>query len=366
MKITVNKAQFLTELQKTLPFVERKTTIPILANFLLVAEHDTLAVSGTNLEQFLTVSMDAAIATEGRCTIPAKKLTDCVKNLKTIEADTITITVKDKWAILSCGPLTVKIPGMAATNYPVTEKFPADSIMIPGSTLAGLIARTSYAIAQAESRYTMNGALLLVKSDRVRMVGTDGHRCAVVSHNGHYDVASEIRALIPTAALGHLATLAGKADVQVSFTETYIFFRSQNWAMVSRKLTGQYPNYEAIMPADYSKRVTLSGKAFKATLGHVAPFADERSKCIRVSFGDGVTLSASNTETGEASERMPADYSGDAVTLGLSAAYLGDILGTLGKDDTIEIRVRDEQSSVLFVPSGDEYDNKCVIMPMRI
>lgn len=368
MKITINKAELLKELQNALPFVERKTTIPILSNFLLVANGDKLQITGTDLDNTITMSMSAAVKTEGTCTVAARKLTDCVKNLKTVDSDTVDITIlTGNWVVVKCGPLTVKLPTMKADNFPTMPKLPEAQFSVPGATLTGLIQRTSFAICTQESRYTLNGALLLVQPDRIHMVATDGHRCANVSHNGHYAITDEFRTLISREGIAKLAKLLGDDAVEISKNDTTLFFKSGNWYMSSRILSGTFPNYAAIMPKDNKGLITMAAKDLKASLTRIAQFSDERSRAVRFTLNSGLVLSASNSETGEASEQVQdASYSGEPLAIGLNADYVLEILGTMGKEDTIRFEFRDANSAVTFVPGGEEYDAKNVVMPMRM
>lgn len=370
MKAMFKKADLLKELQKVQPFVERKATIPILRNFLLIAEQTTVSITGTDLDSTLSVTVDAQVKTEGRCTVPARKLTECIKTLKTIDAADVTIEANEEhFVTVTCGPLNVRIAGMAATNFPSILPFPAESIAsIDGNVLDGLIARTMYAISTEESRYTLNGALLVIKANGVRMVTTDGHRLANVSHAAEYPV-KESRTIVNRAAMTHLHNLIGKTAVEIAKNESCIFFRSGNWTMVSRILTGQFPDYEAVIPKDNHHSAILKASDLKATLGRIGQFADEQSHTIRFDFkpGKDLAVSASCTESGNASETVQADYSGDAVTIGLNANYVLDVLNTIDKAGTLKIQLRDAQSSAMLAPAEDSaYQIQNVLMPMRI
>jgi DNA polymerase-3 subunit beta len=368
MKATFNKTELLKELQKVQPFV-RKTTIPILRNFLLCAKDDTVTITGTDLDSTLSVAIAAQVETEGKCTVPARKLTECIKTLKTIDTADVIIESDDKhFVTVTCGPLNVRIPGMSETNFPTVAAFPEKALVeIAAEVLDGLIARTMYAISTQESRYT-NGALLVITPNGARMVTTDGHRLANVAYATQYDV-KETRTLIARAALAHLQTILGESSVTIAKGESCIFFRAGNWTMVSRILTGQFPNYGAVTPTKNRHSALLKSSDLRATLGRIRQFSDERSRAIKFAFapGKGVTLSASCTEAGAASELVPADYNGDAVTIGLNADYVLDVLGTFDKAGIVNIQLRDAQSAVMLVPAeANEYQAQNIVMPIRI
>src|ERR1700681_1024209 len=183
MEITVSKLELLRELTATQGVVERKTTIPILSNYLFEAAGDKLSLTATDLDLSLRTSCNAKVKKEGACTIPARKLYDYVKLLP--DAD-ITIKLLDNhWVSIRCGRSNTKMVGMAKSNFPSLPVFPtAGVVKIPGQVLRGLIARTCFAISSEESRYTLNGALMLLKPESITMVATDGHRLAHCERSG--------------------------------------------------------------------------------------------------------------------------------------------------------------------------------------
>lgn len=382
MKFKMNKTDLLTLLQKALPFVKRKPTIPIIANFLLDATGDKLTVTGTDLDNSLRLAVSAKVMAEGRCTIPARKLIDILKTLKTAEAADVTVqaeipekpkTGRDDAATcyihLQCGELKVKILGMKAVNYPTLPTFPAvTSFTVPGDVLNGLIERTTYAIAQQEYRYALIAALFIAKADCVSMVTTDGHRLANVKRFGTYGVNEEFRTLIGSKALALLKGLVDDVHVEITKNESTLFFRCGDWTMTSRIVTGQFPNYEDAIPKDCTKEVVFVSAKLKEVLSRVAMFADERSRAVKFNLepDKGLTISASSTELGEASECIAVPYTGEAVSIGFNAEYISDILGTLNKHDQIAMKVKDGNSAAMFVPVAGEFQSQNIVMPMRL
>lgn len=373
MKITVSKTAFASELAKLLPFIERKTTIPILSNVLLTASMDTITMSATDLEVSLRVTMPAKVKKEGTCTIPGRKLADCIKKLKTLPDTEITIEMlENNWISLTCGPLTVKLPGMAATNFPSLPKVPKITTPIDTEILSTLIARTRFAISGEESRYTLNGALLVLRPDSIMMVATDGHRLAHIKCAASA-IDHEIRTLVPRDTIDRLRSLLDNADSKtVAFASDHetktLWFEIDGDILTSRELTGQFPNYEQVLPANQPKRIRLAAAAFTEVLTRVGAFASERSHTIRCELlRDGLKLSASSTESGEASEIIPASYDGAPLIIGLNGNYVLDYLKTYKNGAQVEVQFKDEQSSALFVPvDGQGYDFRTVIMPQPL
>src|SRR6476660_960283 len=329
MEITVSKFELLRELSATQGVVERKTTIPILSNYLFEAASDRLSLTATDLDLSLRTSCNAKVKKEGSCTIPARKLHDYVKLLP--DADITIKLLENHWVSIRCGRSNTKMVGMARSNFPSLPVFPtAGVVKIPAQVLRGMIARTSFAIANEESRYTLNGALMVLKPESITMVATDGHRLAHVERAGEkFDgVSGELKTLIPKKAMDEIKSLLDSTDVEaIDFAkdESTLFFRIGPRLLTSRQLTGQFPNFEAVLPKDNNKSIALHGDELGSAISRVAQFADERSRAVRLKLEKGeIKLSASSTETGESEDSLEVDYNGDLLTIGFNAQYLID------------------------------------------
>src|ERR1700724_1558729 len=286
MEITISKFELLRELAATQGVVERKTTIPILSNYLFEAGGDKLSLTATDLDLSLRTSCDAKVKKEGSCTIPARKLHDYVKLLP--DADITIKVLENHWVSIRCGRSNTKMVGMAKSNFPSLPAFPtAGAVTIPAQILRGLIARTGFAISNEESRYTLNGALMLLKPESITMVATDGHRLAHCERAGEKfeGVSGELKTLIPKKAMDELRSLLDSTDaetIEFAKDESTLYFKIGPRLLTSRQLTGQFPNYEAVLPKDNNKSVTLAGNELSAAISRVAQFADERSRAGRL------------------------------------------------------------------------------------
>src|SRR3974390_2788160 len=262
MEITVSRQDLLRELTATQSVVERKTTIPILSNFLLEAEGDSLNLTATDLDQAIRTSASVKVKKPGACTIPARKLYDYIKLLP--DGDISIKLLENHWVQIRSGRSNTKIVGMARANYPQVPGFPAvTATSIPAIALKTLISRTIFAISNEESRYTLNGALLVLKAESIAMVATDGHRLSFVEKPGESmeGISGEKRVLIPRKALQELQGLLTNTDIEkVEFAddEHTLFFKVGHRTLSTRRLTGQFPNYEAVMPRDNSKFAVVS------------------------------------------------------------------------------------------------------------
>jgi len=371
MELTVSKSELLRELTATQGVVERKTTIPILSNYLFEAAGDKLSLTATDLDLSLRTSCSVKVKKEGSCTIPARKLYDYVKLLP--DADITIKLLENHWVSIRCGRSNTKMVGMARSNFPTLPVFPAAGVVkIPGQALRGMIARTGFAIANEESRYTLNGALMVLKPESITMVATDGHRLAHVERPGEKfeGVSGEMKTLVPKKAMDELKTLLDASDAEtIDFAkdESTLYFRIGPRLLTSRQLTGQFPNYEAVLPKDNSKSIALHGDELGSAISRVAQFADERSRAVRLKLEKGeLKLSASSTETGESEDSLEADYNGEPLTIGFNAQYILDFLKATGPGD-VKLELKDAQSAGQLRPAeSEDYKYRYIVMPMRI
>ena len=370
MEITVSKFELLRELTATQGVVERKTTIPILSNYLFEASGDKLSLTATDLDLSLRTSCTAKVKKEGACTIPARKLYDYVKLLP--DAD-ITIRLLDNhWVSIRCGRSNTKMVGMARSNFPGLPVFPsAGAIKIPAAVLRSMIAKTGFAIANEESRYTLNGALMVLKPESITMVATDGHRLAHIERAGEkFDgVSGEMKTLVPKKAMDELRTLLDSDVETVDFAkdESTLFFRVGPRLLTSRQLTGQFPNYEAVLPKDITKSIMVQGDELGAAISRVAQFADERSRAVRLRLEKNeLKLSASSTETGESEDSLEVAYNGEAMSIGFNAQNLLDFIKAVGSGE-VKLELKDAQSAGQLRPAeSEDYTYRYIVMPMRI
>lgn len=371
MEIVVSKFELLRELTATQGVVERKTTIPILSNYLFEAGADKLSLTATDLDLSLRTSCTAKVKKEGLCTIPARKLYDYVRLLP--DAD-ITIKLLDNhWVSIRCGRSNTKMVGMARSNFPTLPVFPtAGVVKIPSQVLRAMIAKTGFAIATEESRYTLNGALMVLKPESITMVATDGHRLAHIERAGEkFDgVSGEMKTLVPKKAMDELKILLDATDAEtIDFAkdESTLYFRVGPRLLTSRQLTGQFPNYEAVLPKDNNKSISVQGEELGAAISRVAQFADERSRAVRLKLEKGeLKLSANSAESGESEDSIEIAYNGDPLTIGFNAQYLIDFIKAAGGSE-VKLELKDPQSAGQFRPAeSEDYKYRYIVMPMRI
>jgi DNA polymerase-3 subunit beta len=351
--------------------VEKKTTIPILSNILLEAKGGRVVLTATDLELGIRCSCPAKVKKEGAGTVPAKKLLDYVRLLP--DADITIKFLENHWASLICGRSRTKMAGMSRESFPELPQMPEATNQISTAMLSSMIAKTIFAISMEESRFTLNGALLLIRPEGVVMVSTDGHRLAYIENVAENGAENrQFRALVPKKAMSEILKLSQEAEAEaktvISGDDNHLFFQFGDRLLITRKLTGNFPDYERVLPKDHNQVVTLQRDEIKSAVERVSQFADERSRAIRVQFGPGeVKVFTSSVETGESEESVPATYSGPEIDIGFNAQYLLDFLRAISQEQ-VSFELKDQKSAGEMRPAGDvgSYRYRYVVMPMRI
>ncbi len=371
MEFTVSKGELVRELNLSQGVVEKRTTIPILSNVLMEASGDRVQLTATDLELGIRCSCRAQVTREGAGTIPVKRLLDYVRLLP--DADISVKFLENSWATLTCGRSKTRMAGISRESYPELPQMPEPLAEIPAGVLATMIGKTIFAISSEESRFTLNGALLQLKNNSMLMVSTDGHRLAYVESCSELPgITSAYRALLPRKAMGEILKLAGDvgADIAVQFAgdENHLFFRFGERLLISRKLTGTFPDFERVLPKDQRQAVSLEREEARAAIERVAQFADERSHAIKIQFCPGeVKVFSSISDTGESEESVPAEFDGAPVEIGFNAQYLLDFLRAVN-NERVAFSFKDPHSAAEVRPDqgSDGFQYRYVVMPMRI
>ena len=324
MEFSVTKSALLNELTTTQGVVERKTTIPILSNLLVEAKGTRLTITATDLELSVRTSCEAKVKKEGAGTIPAKKLLELVRLLP--EGEIKFKLLDNHWIEIVSDKKKYKMVGMAKENFPALPAMPHTLVKIPAAVLESLIGKTKFAISMEESRYTLNGGLLIIKPDTLAMVATDGHRLALAETDQKLGgLNGEVRVLIPKKAMDEVEKLSAAAgsDAQMEFAkdESHLFFQVDHRLLISRILTGQFPNYEAVLPRENNKTVVLERTELTDAVRRVSQLADQRSHAVKLAVSpEGVEISASSPEYGEAKESIDKEYKGDPISIGFNSS----------------------------------------------
>src|SRR5687767_3706234 len=364
MQFSISK----TALQKELGFVqgvvERKNTIPVLSNILVESVGgNTIRITGTDLDVTIRCETEAEVRTEGSICVQARKLFDIARLLP----DAVVSFRKEEndWVTVECDRSKFKLPGVPRETFPEIQEYKSTPLKIKTSVFKSLIDKTIFAITQEESRYTLSGAKFILDKSGAKMITTDGHRLAYVACG---DIGAEaiedMDALIPRKTLAELTKLTGESDGEMNLgaDENHIYFEVGSRLLISRMLTGQFPNYEMVMPKGNDRSAVFDNVGLSQAVRRVALMADDRSHAIRFHLENGqLVISSQNAEEGEARESVLTEYQGEDVEIGFNAQYLQDFLGVIGSGQ-VAFEFKDANSQAQLRPvSDDSCDYKYVV-----
>src|SRR5882672_11202809 len=361
-------------LQKELTFVqgvvERKNTIPVLANILIEsAGEDSIRISGTDLDVTIRCDADAQeIKSQGAICVQARKLFDIARLLP--DAPVSFRKEENEWVTVECDRSKFRLPGISKDTFPELPGFKSTPLKLPASLLKLLIDRTIFAITQEEGRYTLSGAKFELDKQGAKMITTDGHRLAyVATEEIGKDQGAGLDVLIPRKTLAELTKLTSdfEGDINLGADDNHVYFQVGSRLLISRMLSGQFPNYEMVMPKNNDRSAVFDTVSLNQAVRRVALMADDRSHAIRFHLTkEQLLISSQNAEEGEARETMETDFSGEDTDIGFNAQYLQDFLNVVGAEK-VAFEFKDGNSQAQLRPvSDDKHDYKYIIMPMRL
>jgi len=369
MEFTAGKEELLRELSLIQGIVERKNTIPVLANVLIDAQDSVVELAATDLDVGLRCRLAAKVKDAGSLTLSAKKLFEIVRAVS--ESDLEVKELENHWASVTSGKSYFKMVGLGKADFPSLAEPPKEpTTVIPGGILKEMIRKTSFAITADDSRYFLNGARLEIRPDGLRMIATDGHRLAYISVAVETGVKGEpLSVTVPKKTLLELVKILGETDGEVEFSqsENHLFFRVQERLLLSKRVEDQFPAYDKVIPKGNDKIIECSKDKLTGALRRVSLLANERSRAVRFAIQSGtMDISSQNPELGEAKEELAVDYGGDGLEVGFNGQYILDFLG-VEDSEKVKLELKDDSSQCLIRPSdaGKEIDYRYVVMPMR-
>jgi DNA polymerase-3 subunit beta len=370
MEFSISKNALQKELGFVQGTVEKKNTIPVLSNILIESVgENTIRFIGTDLDVTLRCETEADIKTPGSMCVGARKLFEIARVLP--DAPVSFHKEENNWATIKCERSNFRIAGVERDSFPEVPTFKSAPVKLPVGVFKTLIDRTIFAITLEESRYTLSGAKFILSKSGVRMVTTDGHRLAYIERQDLGESAPKegLEVLIPRKTLAELTKLMSSAEGEIGLgaDENHIYFEVGPRLLISRTLTGQFPNYEMVMPKNNDKKAEFDSVSLGQAIRRVALMADDRSHAIRLHLTPGnLHISSQTAEEGEARETVAVEYAGEEVEIGFNAAYLQDFLNVLD-DGSVAFEFKDGNSQAQLRPVTDDgYDYRYVVMPMRI
>lgn len=370
LEFQISKQNFLKELQLLQGIIERKNTMPILANLLLTAEKDEIEMTASDLEVALRSKTEATVKTPGKATMPAKTLFEIVRKLSD-QSDITVRKLENNQLEIKSGSYRSRLVGLPVEEYPTLPQLDGKKgLTLPAAILKEAIRRVIFSIAQEDIRYAMNGALFSVEGNRMIMIGTDGHRMAYISTELESAKSGEkIEVIIPRKALGELMKLLSEAKDEVKFGrfENFIFFQIDSHLLLSRNIEAQFPNYDKFVSLKNDKVATFNSMLLNQGIQRVAVLSNERSRAVEFSLSSGIAnLSSANPEMGEASDAIDVQYEGTELKIGFNSQYMIEFLAATNSEEVI-FELNTESTAALIRPKGqDQYDYRYILMPMRL
>jgi DNA polymerase-3 subunit beta len=366
MKFSIKKEDIASELQLLQGIVEKRNTMPILANILVNVTEKEIELIGTDLEVGLKTHFPAQIEEPGSITLSGKKVFEVVKSLPGGK-DVTFVESGDLTMQITSGESQFKVLCLPKEDYPqVPEPKFEKKIVLPLDKFQEMIDRVYFSITQ-EQRYYLSGALLILKKGSIELVSTDGHRLAyTVNTIKDLKVEEEIRVIVAKKTLSELRKFEDKS-IEFDLDESNLFFKVKNKTLISRIIEGKFPDFEAVIPKDNPNTITVSREEITEAVRRVSLFSTERSKGIKFFIEKNeIKLFSSNPEMGEARDKVGVDYKGDNLEIGFNSQYLLDFLSII-KAENVQFEFKDSNSSVLMKPEVEEESKYLyILMPMKL
>ena len=374
MRVTVEREVLLTALHRVQGIVEKRNTMPSLANVLLEAKKEGLDISATDLELGMRGLYKATVEEPGSVTFSARKLYEILKEIKDQEI-AMTVT-EDCLVTITTGRGEFKVVGLPSKDFPPLPAIERDGLIpLPGTGLLQLIRKTLFAVGDNDTRYVLNGLLVVVTNDggkpMIRLVGTDGHRLAMAEQKLETDKksspAQEEKVIVPKKAAAEIRRLLEEDEDEpmIGFTKNMLIFRKSGLVLTSRLMEGNYPNYQQVIPKAGNKQIAVNRDDLEGALRRVSVLSQNKTYAVKLTFSKkAITLFSSHPDMGEANEEIPASFNGEEFSAGFNARYLLDVLSVL-ESETVVLNMEASLSPCLI----REKDNalfQAVVMPVKV
>jgi DNA polymerase III subunit beta len=369
MEFTVQREDLLKELQRLQGVVEKKSTIPILSNTLLSAKKGDLDLAATDLELGLRTSTRAKVTDPGAITLSSKKLFDIVRLLP---EDEIRFRVEDNnWVQITCARSRFRIVGLPQEEFPALPAHDFEkSVPLDLKILRSMVGKVLFASTSDDTRYPLQGTLLILNREGLTLVATDGHRLACVTGKAaRKSQEKEVRVIVPRKTLAEISRIDWESaeEILLGIHENRVFMKTERVTLVSNTVEGVFPAFEKVIPKENDKILELGVQQFTDAVRRVSLLSNERSRAVKLALQAGrIEISSSNPEMGEARENVEVGYRGGEMEIGFNARYLLDFLGVVG-EEKFSLHLKDEQTQGMLTPLGaGEAGYRYIVMPMRI
>ena len=366
MNIIINRENILTPLQQVIGAVERKQTIAILGNVLIQSENGIITLTATDLEIELIAKLESSVSEDFAITIPARKLLDICKALP--DKSDINFVIDKNSVKLTSGRTRFTLATLAAKDFPRIDEIDTNiQFEIPQNILKNLFDKTAFAMAQQDVRYYLNGMLLELKQDTLKLVATDGHRLALSEYTNALNISSSKQIIIPRKGVMEMARLLSNAEdsAVVKISQNHIRIETVDLVFTSKLIDGKFPDYNRVIPVDGNKLLKVNRALLRQSLQRISILSNEKYRGIRLSLTkNNLTIQANNPDQEEAIEEITVDFDETEIEIGFNVTYLLDVLNVLDSEDVI-INLKDSNSSCIITsPENEQF--RYVVMPMRL
>lgn len=368
MKFSIQRETLLKPLQTIVGVVERRQTLPVLSNILVAVGNNKLSMTATDLEVEMIASVPLENAEPGDITIPARKIVDICRALPDEATVQISLDTEKERVTVRSGKSRFNLTTLPITDFPSVDEITSQfEFSLPQNVLKRLIEKTSFAMAQQDVRYYLNGLLLEISNGTVRAVATDGHRLALCSHDCDVSPSDTVQIIVPRKGVSELVKLLEDSEdpVQIQVSNNHIKIKLQDFIFTSKLIDGRFPDYERVIPKNSDKHITAQRELLRHALLRTSILSNEKYRGIRLRLSNNlIQAQANNPEMEEAEEEIEVSYTGGELEIGFNVSYFLDALATIS-DDSVAIELGDANSSCVIRP---QEDTSCtyVIMPMRL
>ena len=367
MRFVISRQALIKPLQLVAGVVERRQTLPVLSNVLLVAEGDELSLTGTDLEVELVgrVALDEP-AEAGSITVPARKLVDICKSLP--DDAQIEMSVSGAKLTIKTGRSRFSLSTLPASEFPnVEDSQETFEVVVPQNKLKHLIEKTGFSMAQQDVRYYLNGMLLEITDNTIRTVSTDGDRVATCKADAEAPSETHQHIIVPRKGILELVRLLQSGDEPLTLVVGYTHIRARvgDYIFTSKLVDGKFPDYQRVIPTNGNKELIGDRRELRQVFSRIAILSNEKYRGVRLSIASGsLQVMANNPDQEEAEETVAVDYEGDSMEIGFNVNYLLDVLSIID-DDQVRFTLSDQNSSALVQAMEDD-GSLFVVMPMRM
>ena len=366
MKTTIKREDLLAPLQQIIGAVERRQTLPILGNVLFRSSGGDITLAATDLEIEMVARVSADNTEDFETTIPARKLLDICKALP--DGSAIDFNIDESRVSLTSARSRFTLATLSAKDFPSLDEIEVQqAFTIPQNVLKGLFDKTSFAMAQQDVRYYLNGILMEIEASRIKLVATDGHRLALSEVALDSGVSEARQIIVPRKAVLELSRLldSGDSPAKCELSQNHFRVETESLIFTTKLIEGKFPDYQRVIPIDGNRTMEVDRETLKHSMSRIAILSNEKYRGIRLTLSSGnLSIQANNPDQEEAEEELQVEYEESDMEIGFNVTYLIDVLNVLGSEK-VQIKLKDSNSSAIMSDRQDE-SSLYVVMPMRL